>query len=298
MDFFNEVDLTIVMQGPFSKKFTNKSISSVRHIFPDSLIIFVTWNSFIDQYDFEYLSKLNNFKLILLDDPGNDAKVYNDQILESNSYRMIYSTSIGLAEVNSKWVLRMRNDIVLKTKAFLDDYFKLDIKAKEFNRKILVVKIIDPRYSKKFFIDDWFEFGTIEDVSRIFLMALKVSKNLISQKDLLSILSINNMIFTEKVLWGSVFDKFENIHLSKPFITFFRENLLLVNNFNQKVFINLKYPKHGKLSNNLFKNISYLRFYELNYGMYSKLVFLPKITVIFILRRINYIWKSAFNKNF
>ena len=132
----------------------------------------------------------------------------------------------------------------------------------------------------------------------MFSMALKVSKNLISNRDSLTIFITNNTIFTEKVLWGSVLDKLENIHLSKPFINFFRENPILVNNFNQRLFVNLKYPKHGKLSNNLFKNISYFRFYELNYGANSKLIFLPQISIIIVLRKLNYIWKSIFNNKF
>jgi hypothetical protein len=51
MDFNNEIDLTILLKGPFSKKFSMKSISSIRQIFSESLIIFVTWNNCIDHKD-------------------------------------------------------------------------------------------------------------------------------------------------------------------------------------------------------------------------------------------------------
>ena len=264
-NLMSNINITILVQGPLDSRNFHIVIDSIVSIFNDSRIIISTWKNF------ETIARLyesKNIDIILNDDPGKDIssvflnETSKDYELDSNSHRMFLSSLAGLKIVKTEWVLRIRSDILINDGKFINEYLISNLKSPTFDSKILVSKVVDSKYIEKFFIDDWIEFGKTKDILSLFNNAYT---NIFGGKiyDIKDRIVINNHVFAEKILWNSVFENLNLLSNKEIFERFVQDNILIINNFNNRIFTNLKYYKHNSFIYSLFHDISYKRHYEL-----------------------------------
>lgn len=164
-------DISVVIQGPIDHNEFKDVISSIRRNLPSSEIIISTWKNqklTDNQYD----------NIIFNDDPGG----FKDKISQkftNNLLRHIKSSLSGLYLCKSKYVLRMRSDLILMSDNFLNFYSKF--KLRNDNYKIFSKQIITSSFfSKKFLyykgliqptpfhISDWIHFGLTDDIIKLY----------------------------------------------------------------------------------------------------------------------------------
>lgn len=194
------------MHGPVTHKndITKKSLAALRKLFPTSKIIFSTWkDSDLTGLDFD--------EVVENEDPG--ASVFNipddavpcpdkegfvqyfrngkkkiDKPKCNNVNRMILSVQEGLKKVDSKYVLKIRSDIILKNKNFLkywDKFPAYNGKYKIFEHRIIMnstfaqfAHVFDEGIQLlPFHMSDWLHFGLTKDVSLLFSCPLQDSKD-------------------------------------------------------------------------------------------------------------------------
>jgi len=163
-------DVTFVVQGPIldnpRHKITSILIQSIRRYFPESKILISTWVG-------ENTGSLPEVeKIIYCSDPG--ATVFLEQPKTFNNVnRQIVSTKQGLDEVNTKYAIKVRSDLILKNNRILNSLSYLDpsgrnTKYKYLNSYVLVTNqtSVNPRnqYRYPFAICDWFWAGRTEDL--------------------------------------------------------------------------------------------------------------------------------------
>ena len=150
-------EISVVIQGPvfLEDDFTKKACQSIRKVLPGAEIIFSTWeNEIVDGLDFDVL--------IRNEDPGPDEGETR------NLKRQIVSTYNGVKASNRKYVLKMRSESVVCTRAFVDEFEKWPLHGEEnhFLQERLVVVNTKPSRVRMdmFHIIDWYFFGLKEDV--------------------------------------------------------------------------------------------------------------------------------------
>lgn len=163
-------DVTFVVQGPIlenlKQKITGNLIRSIRKYFPESQILVSTWVG-------ENTKSLPLVeKIIYSSDPG--AIVFLEQPRTFNNVnRQIVSTKRGLDEVNSKYAIKVRSDLILKNNKILNSLSHLEpsdrnTEYKYLNSYVLVTNqtSVNPRklYRYPFAICDWFWAGRTEDL--------------------------------------------------------------------------------------------------------------------------------------
>lgn len=198
----NEKQISILVHGPVEIKdnLTQKSLQQIRKIFPGSKIILSTWEN-TDCSGLEY------DKLVLNKDPGaeyfnilpnaKDSEKYkgckefyiNDKLYivqpkKNNVNRMLTTIKNGLEKVETDFVLKIRTDILLKDKKFLnfwDMYEKYDEKYKIFKHRVINNSIYaqfahvmkDKIQLLPFHMSDWIHFGYTDDVKLLFSCPLQ-----------------------------------------------------------------------------------------------------------------------------
>jgi hypothetical protein len=163
-------DVTFVVQGPIlenhKQKITGNLIHSIRKYFPESKILLSTWVG-------ENTKSLPLVeKIIYSSDPG--AAVFLEQPRTFNNVnRQIVSTKRGLDEVNTKYAIKIRSDLILKNNKLLNSLSYLDpsdrnTEYKYLNSYVLVTNqtSVNPRklYRYPFAICDWFWAGRTKDL--------------------------------------------------------------------------------------------------------------------------------------
>lgn len=294
-EIFDYNDLTILIQGPYDYKIAEKVIHAVLVLFPLSQVVFSTWDG--SKINIQNLDN-HKIKFLLNKDPGPDYESMfksNEKTnvrLNSNAIRMIFSSLSGLKLIKTNWTLRIRSDILMKSLKFIDDYFTDYYSSINFNSKILVSKVVDSKHIDKFFIDDWFEFGTTKDLKHLFSNAYN---NILNYKveRLNENFIINNHVFSEKILWNSLYEDINSLSDRDFYEEFVDNNLLIINNFNQRCFRNLKYPSHNSMIYSFFHDISYKRHYELVHKRNSHRF---KNILIIYLRKLNFFSKKIKSK--
>lgn len=163
MRHIDSSEISVVVQGAISDKFTKRVLVSIRKYLPKSEIILSTWKgSDVSNLDYDILVENEDPGAILL---FPQWKQYH------NLNRQIVSTKNGIARASKKYILKIRTDIVLKNRDFLQ-YFKKYSKRCE-KLKILSERVlICENYVRKpdvlpFHISDWVFFGLKDDVKNI-----------------------------------------------------------------------------------------------------------------------------------
>ncbi|WP_304473454.1 WavE lipopolysaccharide synthesis family protein [uncultured Desulfovibrio sp.] len=164
----NKEDISIVVQGPIDDKNFMLVYKSIRMIFPLSRIIISTWEG----QDIKITD--NNTKIIFNADPG----AYKDTInknFTNNLLRHIVSSLAGLMSCNTKYVLRMRSDLLLQSDDFIKYYNIFDKRNsayKLFEKRIITSTFFSKKFLSyrklihpvPFHISDWIHFGLLEDL--------------------------------------------------------------------------------------------------------------------------------------
>lgn len=106
-------DLSFCIQGPvernsYGENLTQKLVASIKHFYPNSPIIFSTWDS-------EVVDSLEGVTLVLSKDPGSGLR-YKNRPEKNNINRQIISTCAGLNSVKTRFVVKMRSDLLVENR--------------------------------------------------------------------------------------------------------------------------------------------------------------------------------------
>jgi len=172
----NSNQVSIVVQGAIDENLTKVALQSIRQCYPDSTIILSTWKgSNLDGLDFD--------ECVLSDDPGTVATILSftkEKKHFNNVNRQLVSTQNGLAKVKTKYVLKLRSDMIVLNDNLLRAYnlfLKHNNKYRIFKEKVAVQNLFSRRkfevfYGNTFYtpfhISDWFYFGLTEDIRAFF----------------------------------------------------------------------------------------------------------------------------------
>ena len=172
-----EKDITILVSGRIEKE-TPLVLQQVRKLFPQSKIILSAWvNSDVSSLDYDLLIECEDPGAKIFNIPISYDITYNDGFTPkyNNVNRIIKTIQNGLKNVETKYCLRLRTDLVLKSKNFLNywDKFPLrDDKFKLFKHRIInnstyaqfahVMK--DGVQLLPFHMSDWIHFGLTSDL--------------------------------------------------------------------------------------------------------------------------------------
>ena len=175
MRHIDSSEISVVVQGAISDKFTKRVLVSIRKYLPKSEIILSTWKG-------SDVSDLDYDQLVLSKDPGTKILLNNNIPLNLN--RQITSTLNGLRKATRKFALKIRTDIELTSDSFLNYFNKYndyDYSYKFFQNRILMCeKYI--RYSKYlcFHISDWVQFGYKDDLLKLWDIPLANEKKIVN----------------------------------------------------------------------------------------------------------------------
>ena len=165
--------LTFVIQGPNldtdENKITSNLILSIRNFFPDSTIIFSTWEN-------ETIHKLPNLdKIVFNSDPG--GILYHKELnILNNVNRQIVSTLNGLLGVETEYAIKVRSDLVFKSNVIVNNLKYLGLSGGDQNFKLLSNHVVvsnqtsvDPRkrLAYPFHLCDWIYCGKTQDLINI-----------------------------------------------------------------------------------------------------------------------------------
>ncbi|MCG9565854.1 WavE lipopolysaccharide synthesis family protein [Vibrio chagasii] len=190
MDNIKPIDLTFVIQGPVDYKSAVLQVESIKRHYKESPIIISTWNGMLSN------QPIKDVKIIHSEDPGGWChKGYH-----MNINRQIISSFSGLKEVQTKYVIKLRSDLVCKNGNLLKILNEAkNIKRNKFNNNNWVVSTnlttvnID-KHKRPFAICDWIFAGETNDIKNIFDI------DLMSYDDF--------MFFDDDVIYGSARSKF------------------------------------------------------------------------------------------
>ena len=173
-------DISIVVQGPIlgpssydiTKETTKVVCQRVRKLFPQSEIILSTYEgSNVEGIDYDVL--------VLSPDPGAASFIYREEKALHNINRMIVSTFNGVKAATRKYVLRLRSDLFVISKSFLnyfDQFPHYNNDLKVVKSRIIAFSIHSLRRERgsgmevhrPFHISDWAYFGYREDLYNLY----------------------------------------------------------------------------------------------------------------------------------
>ena len=161
-------DISFVVQGIVNEH-TYKVLKNLKKIFTESEIILSTWKDTIINENLIF------DKLVLTNDPGTYVCMRNTEYYY-NLDRQIISTREGIKKATRKYIFKLRSDLLIENKSFIDFYleneiFKSDLTV--FKQKILIGNIFtrDPLKMKSpilFHVGDFFYFGLKDDIYKLF----------------------------------------------------------------------------------------------------------------------------------
>lgn len=139
-------DISVVVQGAIDKVNTPKCLKSIRKILPRAEIVLSTWEkSDVNGLDYDIL--------VLNKDPGgvkHDFAVYNLNCSMNNLNRQILSTQNGIKKAHKKYVLKLRSDLILENKKFLNFWNLFPVRNKKyalFHHRLVCSTIYSREYS-------------------------------------------------------------------------------------------------------------------------------------------------------
>ena len=103
-------DLTFCVQGPIAldssgNNLTERLLESIKLFYPNSKIVFSTWEN-------ENIELIPGVQIIQSKDPGSGLRYRNG--IENNINRQIISTRAGLSKVTTKYVIKLRSDLLIE----------------------------------------------------------------------------------------------------------------------------------------------------------------------------------------
>lgn len=170
-------DITVLIQGYVSED-TGILVRSVRKYMPGSKILISTWDN-CDTRGLEY------DELVLTSDPGGiPCEIWDNFARVNNGNRQIVSTQKGLDNIETKYTLKLRSDLVLLGNDFIKYYDsannKRNINYCLFDRRIIIGELYSrhefvyhrcgQEYTvpKPFHPSDWYAFGLTSDLKLLY----------------------------------------------------------------------------------------------------------------------------------
>ncbi|WP_165397126.1 WavE lipopolysaccharide synthesis family protein [Legionella sainthelensi] len=173
-------DISIVVQGPIiyqstlgiTENVTQLVCLRLRKVFPQGEIILSTWEG-------ENTENIEHDQLILNQDPGGTWFNYEDYQTLNNCNRMIISTFAGIKAASRKYILKIRSDLFIVSKKFLD-YFErfpqYNMEYKFVKNRIICFSLNTLHGHKTslfimhrpFHISDWAYFGYKSDLFNLY----------------------------------------------------------------------------------------------------------------------------------
>ena len=169
---YNSIDyreISVVIQGAVDQIYTPMAVESVRRYLPGAQIVISTWKgTSVTGLDFD--------RIVFNNDPGAP---YFDKTPGVRHYdnrnRLLVSTQGGIAQISTKYTLKMRSDCILWGDGIVRNFGRYPKKSGElclFQEKLVVgeqcniMKLHFKDYSRPyvFHISDWFCFGLTEDI--------------------------------------------------------------------------------------------------------------------------------------
>ena len=160
-------EITVIVQGPYYEKITDKVLNKIYKVFKGSKLIFSTYKD----------NKLNNslkkkFKVLINKNPKKTPMSLKP--LQYYNYTGQMRTTLnGLKNSKTKYCLKTRSDLIIENKNFLkyfNKYKKFEKDYKILKKKVLISSFntINPRKEPlPFHFSDWFYFGLTEDLKKI-----------------------------------------------------------------------------------------------------------------------------------
>ncbi len=221
-------EITVIIKGlvigkkedKYEDRYTYRSIESVRKHLPNSRIILSTWAG-------SDVSDLNPDEIIFNKEPDR-IEILNKEgeVRTLTVNNQIITSQKGLEEVNTKYSLIIRSDIILTSTGFLKYFEKYNKGECEgfLDKKIVVLPTYSPRrlYRYLFDVSDWVYFGLTRDLKNIFYIPL-MDKNTLKKTDVQKYpLDIENLS-AEQYVWVSFLQKYSDIVL--PSSQYFTDDL-------------------------------------------------------------------------
>ncbi|WP_028387783.1 WavE lipopolysaccharide synthesis family protein [Legionella fairfieldensis] len=173
-------DISIVVQGPIltqskydvTEEITQLACLRLKKLFPTSELILSTWEG-------EDTRGIVYDKVIMNKDPGASWFDYYNHKLLNNCNRLIISTLAGIKAASRKYVFKVRSDLFLVSKKFLN-YFEhyplYNTECKFVKARILAFSMWSIQghktslftMHKPFHISDWAYFGYKEDLMDLY----------------------------------------------------------------------------------------------------------------------------------
>ena len=144
MEQIKSEDISVIIQGPVTRKYLTRCLESVRRHLPNAQIIISAWNEDLSHYDADI--KINNSPI----PPPQCSST--DGYLGNNLNRQLVSTLQGLKKAACRYSLKMRGDIMLSGDKFLNYYTAFPELRNEkyaFSRQRILVTNLFTRSPKK-----------------------------------------------------------------------------------------------------------------------------------------------------
>lgn len=173
-------DISIVVQGPIltdaafniTSQTTQLVCQRLKQLFPQSELIISTWKG-------QDVSGIVHDKLIINEDPGATWFNYENYALLNNCNRLIVSTLAGIKAATRKYVFKVRSDLFLVSKHFLNYFYQFpeyNEESKFVKNRIIAFSIYSVKGHKNslftmerpFHISDWAYFGYKEDLHDLY----------------------------------------------------------------------------------------------------------------------------------
>ncbi|HRD71166.1 MAG TPA: WavE lipopolysaccharide synthesis family protein [Legionella sp.] len=177
-------DISIVVQGPIlkdskyniTKEITKIVCYRVKELFPDCELILSTWEG-------ESVDGIPYDKVILNEDPQATWFDYYNHNTLNNCNRLIVSTLAGIQSATRKFVFKLRSDLFIGSKNFLNYFDKYPDYNSEFKfvgSRIIAFSMWSIQghktclftMPKPFHISDWAYFGYKEDLLELYSVPL------------------------------------------------------------------------------------------------------------------------------
>lgn len=179
-NLIQDQDISIVVQGPIllesrfniTNTTTKLVCQQLKKLFPESELILSTWRG-------SNVDGIPHDKLVISDDPGASPFIYREDKIFNNCNRLIISTKNGIQAATRKYVFKVRSDLFVLSKSFLNffDHFKhYDAECKFVKSRILAFSIHSLKKERVFglethrpyHISDWAYFGYKEDLWNLY----------------------------------------------------------------------------------------------------------------------------------
>lgn len=175
LDRIKDDEISFVVQGSISEE-TSYTINSIRKYFPNSKIILSTWVG-ADVCD---LSK--DIEVVFNEDPGHINFYHTKNSIcrykKNNINRQIVSTLNGLKKVSTKYAAKIRSDLVITDKNFVDMFYSQNDNCKNsfnvFAKKIFITNLFTIDVNKRdmpHHPSDLFQFGLTKDLIKLWDVA-------------------------------------------------------------------------------------------------------------------------------